>query len=74
MPPIAIIHISRNMHVLVKLEHVGSGVVVGSSEEVGEEEHHRRMKFGNVTHILEVVAVDGFIVKGVLIELGHDFL
>jgi hypothetical protein len=28
------------MHVLVEIEHVGSGVVVGSSEEVGEEEHH----------------------------------
>ncbi len=74
MSPVAIIDISRNMHILMKLEHVGSSVVVGSPEEVGEEEHHRRMELGNVTHILEVVAVDGFVVEGVLVELCHDFL
>ncbi len=74
MPPIAIIDIPRDMHMLMKLKHVGSSVMVGSSKEMREEEHHRWMKLRNVTHILEVPAVDGFIVEGVLIELGHDFL
>lgn len=74
MPPVAIVDIPWNMHVLVEIEHVGSGVVVGSSEEVGEEEHHGWMEFGDVAHILEVPAVDRFIVEGVLVELGNDFL
>ena len=74
MPPIAIIHIFGDMHVLMEFVHVWPCVVVGSSEEVGEEKHHCRMELWDVADVLKVVAVDGLIVEGVLVELGHDFL
>jgi hypothetical protein len=58
-------------HVFMEVYHVRAGVMVGSSEEMGEEEDHGGMQPGDVAYILEKVTVDPIVVEDVLVELGH---
>lgn len=39
-------------HILVEGDHVRPLVVVGTTEEVRQEEHHRRVQLRDITHIL----------------------
>lgn len=60
-------------HIPVQVDHVGTFVVIGASEQEGEELNHGRMQFGDVADSLQEKVVDAFICEDELIELSYHF-
>lgn len=61
-------------HVFVEFDHVGAFVVVGPSEEKGQELHHGGVQLRNVTDVLQKKIVYALIGEHELVELGYHFL
>ena len=63
-----------NWHPLVQFDHVRAFVVVGSSEEKGQELDHGGMQFGDVANILKEEVVNPLVRQNELIKLSYHLL
>lgn len=63
-----------NWHSLMKFFHYWAFVVVGSSEDVGQEKDHCWVKLWDVANILEKEGIDAIIGQNVLVKLCNHLL
>lgn len=61
-------------HVFMEFDHVEAFVVIGPSEQKGQELHHGGVQLRDVADVLQKKIVYALIREHELVELGHHFL